>query len=796
MNEKSKTELLRFWNGYFKKLSKIDSMIVGKKIDVKRCDDSLAYTTTKKDKRIISINPFSPSVPEYLVNAKRFINGLNIHEVGHQRFSDFDAHNNFIKIMETASNINFTNWLKKYDYPPLELSRAYTKKEVSLFHRIWNIIEDTSIEYWTYETTGGGFPNDLRFTVTSTYELGPSLEEYDDPFSQVCAAMLQYGDIGLLKGKFTFPEARKMFLEIQPSYDEAIEEGDAKKRILIAYFVFEKLKVFWEPLLKQQELMEELLKNLARDLARQGKGTHSSDASSASPGEKSEDETKKKEKKESRKKRTIEMTKKELEKLLENLEKNDDNSEGEEVTIKIIDDDNEPEEKEDAESKGNSGSGSSKNDSTNDENGDSNNGIKSESTDNEDHCKSNSSDKSDENKSDGAEGSNIKEEPADNDSSDEAKAENDESSEKEAANDFSKKDSEVEGNDNTSGSNDLVMENLDVESINTDLEDDDIWEDVEISPEEIDRINEEIDEIINNEIIFEKKNINDDKLIDFPDIQGRGFTKAKCKNVVLDGTSSSLSTAYENEVSCIAGDIDKLAEKLKRASAKPNTVKTRRSSGRLSVDRYSRFDAHPTTKLFDKRRTAGENDLAVFISVDESGSMSCGRRSKSARRAAIGIAEACAKAKIPLYIMGFTADIDGYEAYHLHYVRWKNTIDERYSLMNISARMNNFDGYSIRYASRLLQKRTEKNKLLIVISDGQPAAQAYRNYSNIGVADTKDAVRQATADGLVVHGIAIGGTDDEVLKEIYGVNFTENDNLSDLLRDFGSAILKQLIKER
>lgn len=31
MNEKSKTELLRFWNGYFKKLSKIDSMIVGKK---------------------------------------------------------------------------------------------------------------------------------------------------------------------------------------------------------------------------------------------------------------------------------------------------------------------------------------------------------------------------------------------------------------------------------------------------------------------------------------------------------------------------------------------------------------------------------------------------------------------------------------------------------------------------------------------------------------------------------------------------------------------------------------------
>ena len=114
--------------------------------------------------------------------------------------------------------------------------------------------------------------------------------------------------------------------------------------------------------------------------------------------------------------------------------------------------------------------------------------------------------------------------------------------------------------------------------------------------------------------------------------------------------------------------------------------------------------------------------------------------------------------------------------------------------MNISARSNNFDGYSIRYASKMLQKRPEKNKLLIVISDGQPAANVYDSYSNIGVADTKDAVRQATADGVIVHGIAIGGTSDTVLREIYGVNYTENNDLSDLLKEFGSAILKQLTK--
>ena len=75
--------------------------------------------------------------------------------------------------------------MKNYEYPTTELTRAYTKKEVSLFHHIWNIVEDTSIEYWTYETTGGDFPNDLRFTVTTTYGSSPNLEEIDDPFKQI-----------------------------------------------------------------------------------------------------------------------------------------------------------------------------------------------------------------------------------------------------------------------------------------------------------------------------------------------------------------------------------------------------------------------------------------------------------------------------------------------------------------------------------------------------------------------------------------------------------------------------------
>ena len=149
MKTKSNADISRFWNGYFGRLSKIDSMIVGSKINVRKCDDALAYTHSIYNQRNIYINPFHEEVPKDLVDAKRFVNGLNAHEVGHQRFSDFDAHKNFLKILETGSNINLLSWQKKFGVPIKELTKPLNKRELSVFHDIWNIIEDTSIEYWT-----------------------------------------------------------------------------------------------------------------------------------------------------------------------------------------------------------------------------------------------------------------------------------------------------------------------------------------------------------------------------------------------------------------------------------------------------------------------------------------------------------------------------------------------------------------------------------------------------------------------------------------------------------------------
>ena len=58
----------------------------------------------------------------------------------------------------------------------------------------------------------------------------------------------------------------------------------------------------------------------------------------------------------------------------------------------------------------------------------------------------------------------------------------------------------------------------------------------------------------------------------------------------------------------------------------------------------------------------------------------------------------------------------------------------------------NKDGYSIRVATRQLMARPEKDKILIVASDGLPTC--YENGNSEGCADVKEAVAEARKAGI------------------------------------------------
>ena len=713
-----------FWATHNAKLSKQFTFLAGKKIVIHKLnadDDSIGYTKKGNGERAdIYSNPEHHMVSDLDDTHKVAFNiGIDTHELGHQLFTDFDQYEQFRKCLSFGNNVVLKQFFRNYGCEELftPLKERMDNNHLSIFHDIWNIIEDPSIEYWILDRYSGLYNKCLRYAIAFSLNMQTEITTASSPFDQLRAAFIFFGDCGIIKGKFTFPEAEKKFYELVSFFNFLIEEKSAGKRLCNAYYIYNQMLDMIEQEIKEQNEMMEAFKNALKEFLEKnniGSGTFSKDASES--GNKESDETD--EKTPTSSKRRLKFLKKLMEKTEMGSETKSEGDDAECASPSDCGEDDKSDEK--------------------------------------------SKDEADSSESSESENNNADNNP---DNKDDVKLQ---------------KDPERMRYNDSEGIDDDQIDNDEVTEIR----------DYELTEEDISAIKKSIKETEN-----ESKKEKDEKnpnLPDFKDLTGRGYNKASCLNIAPSSGSDEVKEEYNTLVNELSGDIRRMTAKLKRAAEKPNIVKTKKSSGRLSVERYSKLNAVQTTKLFDKRRISGDSDIAVCIAVDESGSM-CGYRTTSARKATIALAESCSQVNIPLYVMGFTADTHGYDAVHYHYVRWKNNNSQRYSLMNIQARSNNFDGYSIRYATRILEKRPERKKLLVVVSDGQPAARRYGG-GVCGIADTKEAVRQGIQKNIIVHGIAIG-SDVEVLKEMYGVNFTQNSDLSKLLLDFINTVVRQIKKE-
>jgi hypothetical protein len=195
--------------------------------------------------------------------------------------------------------------------------------------------------------------------------------------------------------------------------------------------------------------------------------------------------------------------------------------------------------------------------------------------------------------------------------------------------------------------------------------------------------------------------------------------------------------------------------------------------------------------------------VAVFLLIDYSGSMMSSMpgldfskwRTKlaAAHAAGRGIARLLNPIRVPFAVGGFTTlptkhgEGRGYGGSYSRYddnllMLFKNfhdpwtTSEQRMLALNeschgrfeghgISCR-NNADGESVLWAASLLLQRQEKNKILLVISDGYPQAGS-NHYAEC--AYLKWAVRRAMSAGLKVGGL---GLSSDAVKEFYPVNET------------------------
>jgi nitric oxide reductase activation protein len=312
-------------------------------------------------------------------------------------------------------------------------------------------------------------------------------------------------------------------------------------------------------------------------------------------------------------------------------------------------------------------------------------------------------------------------------------------------------------------------------------------EDYELSDEDLAAIEREVESCLKD---IERADLDSEEerstpLPDFDIAISRVKQASTCLNVrVQPGNDvERLAENYARIYTKLKPGIDSLTSQLRRVFQADVEEKAYRYSGKVNLKRLN--SGRKTARVFDRRRLPAEKaDVVVELLIDESGSMS-GSKAEHAKQAAIALAEVMGNLKIPVYVIGFTADTSGYDAVHNHYITWKNTKADRFKLLNITARANNFDGYSIRYGGEILKKKNSKHKLMIVISDGSPACRAY--WGTDGIADNKDAIRDVRKEASVL-GVAIGNSDTEELHYMYGKDFIHIRNMDDLFAGIASKM--------
>ena len=193
-------------------------------------------------------------------------------------------------------------------------------------------------------------------------------------------------------------------------------------------------------------------------------------------------------------------------------------------------------------------------------------------------------------------------------------------------------------------------------------------------------------------------------------------------------------------------------------------------------------------RLFYKLKLPNDRtDIAVAILNDESGSMSSANRITHARSASIILHDFCKGLCIPAAIYGHT-ELDDVELYA--YAEF-DSIDnkDQYRLMDMSARGGNRDGAALRYVAERLMTRPEAIKLLIVISDGQPAADNY--YGTEAEADLRGIKKEYSAKGIQMFAAAIG-SDKPNIQRIYGDGFLDITDLEKLPVNLGRLIIQKV----
>ena len=258
---------------------------------------------------------------------------------------------------------------------------------------------------------------------------------------------------------------------------------------------------------------------------------------------------------------------------------------------------------------------------------------------------------------------------------------------------------------------------------------------------------------------------------------------------------TSVPDSLKEQYNSIAPELCKISKKLQKLISQQ--LKDKRAGGKMrNLYMGRKLDARTLIrddgKSFYKKKLPQEAPtLSVGVLLDESGSMSWNSRATYARATAIVLYDFCMGLEIPCCVYGHTADETTYGSLQMHSYAEFDSIDknDKYRLMDISARSNNRDGAALKFMYDKLDKRLEEVKLLIVVSDGQPAASGYSG--STAETDMKTLKNTYGRKGIITFAAAIG-SDKQNIERIYGDGFLDITDLTKLPEILTKLILKYI----
>ncbi|MGM9957071.1 MAG: vWA domain-containing protein [Peribacillus sp.] len=299
---------------------------------------------------------------------------------------------------------------------------------------------------------------------------------------------------------------------------------------------------------------------------------------------------------------------------------------------------------------------------------------------------------------------------------------------------------------------------------------------------------------------LEKKQTKPGKSGDYP------FGEDNKDAVMITKEARASTIDEEKRYREFVADIEPFKRKL--SSTIEKTLENKKNAPRrdLAFGRLSKkllplvLDENPRV-FYKKNQESKEIDAVFTLLVDCSASMH--NKMDETKRGIVLFHEVLKKLKIPHSIVGFWEDAndvkEGYQPNYFHVIHSHS--DSLYQnagakIMQLEPEEDNRDGYSIRVATKELERRREKNRFLLVFSDGEPAAA---HYDQNGIVDTHLAVSEARKKGIDVIGMfladgSIEESEELTMKNIYGKERLMVPTVSELPEHFTPLLKKLLLK--